>query len=325
MSWDKEYFRKIYSRDLGDDIVKQFLVPALSQSIQYDRITGDFSSAFLVAAARGLGPFFLKDGRMRLITNGIFNENDIKAIKNGVDPNTILEKNIDEEMGSDEKIIDSFQKRHIEALVWLLKNDRLTIKVSLLKDSNGYPLPAKNGVGMQHQKIGIFKNIDDEKIAFIGGLNESMKAYWGNAEGLQASYSWNDADIYPISKMEEIFNNLWNNNSPYSIVLDFPEAAKRKLISKYKITGMPDMSNIENINTNIWIHQDIAIKKFLKAKNGILEMATGTGKTITALKIINELCDKNEINGVVIATKGNDLLEQWYKECIKFLLKFFYM
>ena len=319
MIWDKKSFRKIYSRDLGHDIVKQFLEPALSQAIHYDRITGDFSSAFLVAAARGFGPFFLTDGKMRLITNGKFSEKDIEAIRKGTDQNSILEDIIDKELFSNENIIDTFQTKHLEAIVWLLKNGRLEIKVSLIKGPNGYPLPAENKTGIQHQKIGIISNQDGEKIAFIGGLNESMRAYTGNAEGLQASYSWNQEDNNSIADMELIFDTLWNDLSPHSTVLDFPEASKRKLISKYFVEKMPDISNIDAKSIdNKWSHQEEAIDEFMKIRSGILEMATGTGKTATALKIAKKLFSEGKILGVVIATKGNDLLEQWYKEGISF-------
>lgn len=40
-------------------------------------------------------------------------------------------------------------------------------------------------------------------------------------------------------------------------------------------------------------------------------MATGTGKTVTAMKIINKLFDSGEIRRVVITMYGNDLLDQW--------------
>ena len=43
-------------------------------------------------------------------------------------------------------------------------------------------------------------------------------------------------------------------------------------------------------------------------------MATGTGKTVTAIKIINKLFEENKIRRVVITMFGNDLLDQWAKQ-----------
>lgn len=316
MGWESYHFKGLYSRDLEDDIVNDFLVPALSEAVTYDRITGDFSSGFLAAAASGFGPFFLTNGKMRLITNGRFTENDITAINNGLSPDIIIERMIEEELFSDKKIVDTFEKKHIEALVWLLKNNRLEIKISLVKDNHGNPVPANNNQGIQHQKVGILSNLNNNKIAFIGSMNESLKALTKNGEGISVSYSWIDG-VNKVQEYEKLFELLWNNNSKFSSVFNFPEASKRRLISTFDVDKMPDLSKPTEI-VNKWAHQDEAIEKFLKIKNGILEMATGTGKTITALKIINELYDRNEITGIIIATKGNDLLDQWYKGCIKF-------
>lgn len=65
-----------------------------------------------------------------------------------------------------------------------------------------------------------------------------------------------------------------------------------------------------------WIHQDKAVCCFIKNECGILEMATGTGKTRTAIRIIQELFKKNLIDQVVVITYGTDLLEQWYRELL---------
>src|SRR5262249_24252847 len=47
-----------------------------------------------------------------------------------------------------------------------------------------------------------------------------------------------------------------------------------------------------------------------------LEMATGTGKTRTALQICRELYERKLIDTVVVATDGNDLLDQWYGQLL---------
>lgn len=66
----------------------------------------------------------------------------------------------------------------------------------------------------------------------------------------------------------------------------------------------------------MWEHQADAVRIFLNSKHGILEMATGTGKTMTAICIMRQLFMQNEIRQSVIVTYGNDLLEQWYKEIL---------
>lgn len=56
---------------------------------------------------------------------------------------------------------------------------------------------------------------------------------------------------------------------------------------------------------------------FLESERGILNMATGTGKTRTALRICKELIAKRAIDTIIISCDGTDLLDQWYKELLK--------
>ncbi len=67
---------------------------------------------------------------------------------------------------------------------------------------------------------------------------------------------------------------------------------------------------------NNWIHQDKAIDCFLREESGILEMATGTGKTRTAIRIMETLFRENKVDQILVLTYGNDLLEQWYRELL---------
>ena len=48
-------------------------------------------------------------------------------------------------------------------------------------------------------------------------------------------------------------------------------------------------------------------------------MATGTGKTTTAIEIMRQLFSSKDIDSVIVCTYGNDLLNQWYKEIERWL------
>ena len=73
------------------------------------------------------------------------------------------------------------------------------------------------------------------------------------------------------------------------------------------------------VNPNIWEHKIKAVDTFLKEKAGILQMATGTGKTKTALEIARILIRRKEVNSLIILTDNEDLLNQWYLEIIDWL------
>ncbi|PJH86273.1 helicase-like protein [Pseudomonas sp. WCS365] len=66
-----------------------------------------------------------------------------------------------------------------------------------------------------------------------------------------------------------------------------------------------------------WAHQLQAMRAFLSTHNGVLEMATGSGKTRTALNIINQLSNEGLIEVVIVSAFGTDLLDQWYGELLK--------
>lgn len=89
-----------------------------------------------------------------------------------------------------------------------------------------------------------------------------------------------------------------------------------------KYDSSPELSNEERLmppiltSDTMWQHQIEAIQAFLQSKHGILEMATGTGKTKTAIYIINELLESNSIDAVVVTVDGTDLLDQWCKQLL---------
>jgi DNA helicase-2/ATP-dependent DNA helicase PcrA len=92
---------------------------------------------------------------------------------------------------------------------------------------------------------------------------------------------------------------------------------RKRIDYQYELESLiKDKNKIKN-NTSKWVHQEKAKEAFLEAGNGILEMATGTGKTRTAINIINDLLGNGLIESVIVTVDGNDLLDQWSKELIK--------
>ena len=112
---------------------------------------------------------------------------------------------------------------------------------------------------------------------------------------------WNeessDLDIYPLG--EEILSKI-KNLAP----------------EKKPFSGVDNQDEEEENNNNwgLWGHQKEAIDVFIEKRFGILEMATGTGKTTTSLEIIKRLYESDQIDSVIISTFGTTLLEQWAKE-----------
>ncbi|MEB3341287.1 DEAD/DEAH box helicase family protein, partial [Okeania sp.] len=86
---------------------------------------------------------------------------------------------------------------------------------------------------------------------------------------------------------------------------------------------------IENIgvpkipsNLKLRPYQQQAVNNWFANKGrGVLKMATGTGKTITALVIATELYQKIALQVLIIVCPYRHLVTQWGRECEKFSLK----
>lgn len=90
-------------------------------------------------------------------------------------------------------------------------------------------------------------------------------------------------------------------------------------MNKYKLSKLPKIPE----DIKLREYQKEAINKWFKNKfNGILEMATGTGKTITAIsamvKVIETCNLKNFPCGMVIVVPYKSLLEQWTEDLSRF-------
>src|SRR5205807_996611 len=66
-------------------------------------------------------------------------------------------------------------------------------------------------------------------------------------------------------------------------------------------------------------YQEEAIEEWFKHQcRGLLEMATGTGKTITSLAASARLYEREGQLAVIIAVPYQHLVDQWYEEAKKF-------
>lgn len=115
------------------------------------------------------------------------------------------------------------------------------------------------------------------------------------------------------------FERIWTCQDDNLKIYTIPQAMKDRIF-ELRTADRP-YSSVKRPEDK-WAHQDKAVECFLKNKHGILAMATGTGKTITAIKIMNRLFNEEKIRRVVITMYGNDLLDQWATQMRKeFLTK----
>ena len=289
----KEDYRSGY-----DDIVRDVFHPSLREASDYWRAVGYFSSSALEVFGAPLGEFVKKGGMIRLVTSVELSEADLKALERGVNKQQVYSKRL--ETIIDEQFADGVGDGAAR-LGLLLEMGRLDIQIAV----------PKTGTGIYHEKIGIFLDTHDY-VAFSGSSNESRNAFENNRECIDVYPSWRS----PVraQRKRNHFEEVWNGTDKGVDVYSFPEAAKRRLIrvcEEHRARGW-----LRKKQSRKWRHQDEALQKFLTAERGVLNMATGTGKSWTAVKILRALFYMGKIDTVIVCTDGNDLLDQWYGELL---------
>lgn len=309
--------KKAYSSD-SDDFLNEFYIPVLQASMEYNRLAGFFSSKSLAIAARGILGLIKNEGNMKLIMSPIISKTDLNAILKFENHEKYIENQMLEEL---DKIEDEFVRDHVFALGWMLANDRLEIKVAIAYNDKKEPLDFEDlqQSGIFHQKVGILKDSNGNIISFSGSVNETAMGWLGNVEEFKVFRSWDASEEEYVNADISKFNRFWNNQSKKVKVMDIPFAVKEKLI---KIAP----NNIDKIDLAKWNkntskkiklfeHQEKAIKSWIQnGKRGIFEMATGTGKTFTALGCLQKLFYNENKIVVVIACPYDHLVKQWMDE-----------
>jgi superfamily II DNA or RNA helicase len=327
MNFKEIGLKKAYSSDF-DDILFDFYIPVLEASVEYKRLAGFFSSATLAMAARGISGLIKNGGYFKLIVSPYLNKEDLGVIINShEEPKKYIERKMLNEL---ENLENEFIRDHVYALGWLLANKKLEIKVAIAYNNEGNPLSYESlqENGLFHQKVGILKDSEGNIVTFSGSINETVTGWFGNIEEFKVFRSWEPSEQDYIDADISKFERFWNNLSQKIRILDIPQAVKNKLISL-----APE--EIENINLAKWIkrsrkkmiklfdYQREAVESWCQNNmRGIFEMATGTGKTFTALACINRAYNVASRLLVIITCPYQHLVQQWKREIDKFGIKF---
>ncbi|MFJ7593336.1 DEAD/DEAH box helicase family protein [Streptomyces sp. NPDC097617] len=281
-----------------NNLVDEFFRPALREACTYWRAVGYFSSTALESFGSHLGEFVLNDGKIRLVTSVELTEVDLNAIANGTSKEAICAERLEQIVS--EEFADGVGDG-VARLSRLLELERLEIRIAV----------PKHGSGIYHEKIGVFEDTDGEYVAFSGSSNESRNAFENNRECIDVYPAW-ESPVRAARKRQH-FDQVWTGTDIGVDVYSFPEAARQRLLQTYRANTRTQ----QQPQSNKWRHQDEALKVFLAAERGVLNMATGTGKTRTALKIMKALFEMGRIDNVIIAMQGTDLLKQWHTELLQ--------
>jgi superfamily II DNA or RNA helicase len=288
------------------DLLREFYFPCLERSLRYQRAVGYFTSGGLAAAARGITALIANGGRMQLVASPLFEQADLAAIEEGYEAR--------------ENIIDRALVRALQAppdtatldrfgyLAWLIAEERLEIRIALPEE----PLR-----GIYHEKVGIFTDEHQNHVAYTGSPNETHGGLVANFESIDVFLSWTDPGR--VARKRANFDALWENRTPRLRVVPFPDAARDRLLA-YRPARPPELESqtwAPSTKTVVaipepWGHQVEAIHAWEQAgRRGILAMATGSGKTLTAIMAAHRCRDAVLI---IIAVPTIPLVDQWHEE-----------
>ena len=321
-------------RSGSSNVIKDFYIPVLSQAVKYKRAVGFFSSSALIQIAKGISQMVEKGGKIELIVSPKLSEEDIRAISRGYEER---EKIITAALlRSFKEPSNYFENERLNMLATLIAEDKLDIKVAFTHSSNQ--------LGIYHEKMGLVYDGENNIIAFSGSINESENAFIQNYEVVDVFCSWqSDFEAKKVLQKETAFHLLWTNADSKVTIIDFPELAVNKLLTykREKIDVDVDKKEISIIqqkekeqNKNVFrIPSDVsfddhpyqleAIENWMKNDSkGVFDMATGSGKTYTALGALSALSEKlNDEIGVIILCPLQHLVEQWVEDINKFNVK----
>ncbi|WP_072016212.1 DEAD/DEAH box helicase family protein [Leptolyngbya sp. KIOST-1] len=339
----KDFIRSLAShyRSGESNLGKEFFSPCLRHCLEYQRAVGYFSSKALLAWLDVLPRFSEESVKIYLLISPELSSGDRIALQNALNEQErqklrkLSAESLIEEL-LNEPIVSDYIERSIQLFAWMVANDHLVLQFA-------FPEHVEKP-GIFHEKIGIFRFPWGDKVAFTGSANESENGYERNYESIDVYRSWISGDEERVRIKQEQFEEAWAAKAVGLKVLPLSlesaalirskapdkkpsvdlECDLKKSIAKDKpntyLNGLTNSQQDKRDKVQ-WRHQDEAIAAFLKIRHGVLEMATGTGKTRTAINILSVLDQNNEIDGIVISTEGTDLLDQWRKEIEPWAIK----
>ena len=332
-----------------------FFSEALCNSTQFDIKLGFFSSSAINILSDGFATFLYNGGRMRMVINDVLSVEDQQAFMVGETDVMIPYFDL-QNIQEIKRTLSERDKHFFECLSWLVRNERLEIKI----------VAPKCGDGIAHSKCGVFTD-GLNRVAFEGSCNFSRTALIDNLESITAFCDWDgQGDICKIDDIAEDFERTFSGNDDSVLYLKADEVKagiatnfeqkdlasllkdEQNLISRRLVDNLPinvqavlnkARRKVESIIDRIEIqsvpddkteiphfpfdepraYQKQAYENWKNnGQKGLFAMATGTGKTLTSLNCLLNIYQKFNFYKALILVPTITLVDQWEEECERF-------
>ena len=302
MTFKEFAIEKSYINRGSNNFLDSLLKPALREAVYYRRSVGFFSSSVFSLLLNSLPSFIRNNGKIHLIVSPELSNDDIKAIQLGYEKKSdLLNRRFLEDFDAEIRLFDDVG---LDTLAELVARGILDVKVASVK----------NDFGIYHDKLGILTDRVGNNVVFYGSPNSSANAYLNNYEKIRVVRDWIQGEGEAVRDEISEFDSMWENRNPYLEVFDFMESVKECIlvVKEERSRGKKVKDPIE-----LYDYQKDAIQAWVdKGFRGFYVMATGTGKTWTAIYSAKRLLEEHKCL-IVIAAPYKHLVRQWAEDVNK--------
>jgi superfamily II DNA or RNA helicase len=323
-----------------DDVAAEVIIPGLAHSDSADVMIGFFSSQSLAEIAPGLATYLrTSSAPLRLIVSPYLSAADQAALQQGLAPDAVAAARFEESLPD----ADALSGHALTCLAWLIAQGRLQMKIAVMRDA------------LFHPKVWLFHEGADVA-ALHGSANMTGAGLGRNREQLSLARGWMSEDAArTCARLAEEFDLLWRGGDNDCLVVELPKALEERLLRDYKgerlpdeddyrriwrkAHGLPEVSVVDTVGVHAsdlvfaipdWLeyrqgeyaHQGEAVDAWRATGwRGILEMCTGSGKTLTAMIGALQLSKEAGPLLIVVTAPYNVLVQQWCAEIKLFGLR----
>ena len=320
--------KKAYHKP-ADDIAGAFYLPALAAATRYDRAVGFFSSGIYAIAWGSLRRFVEHGGRMRLICSPVLADDDHEALREGYSARSEAASAAAISAELSRMLASPALAKPTRVLASLVAAGIVDVRLAWVgTEAGGRPRR------LFHDKVGLFSDTSGD-IAFKGSMNETWSGLSqdGNLESVDVFVSWGgDRERERVADERRYFDLLWSDAWPGVTTRPLPDSARADIVSAADASAWPDLVDeisLELEHATGWSpeagrpngrtprpHQVQALEAWVAAgRRGILEHATGSGKTFTALCAAHDAMRRGEVP--IFLVPSELLFEQWRGELMQ--------
>ena len=323
----------------------EFYLNGLLNSKSYDLLLGYFSSSAINLLSHGFATFISNGGDMRLVINHILSKKDKEALERGTEsiydgiPFDLTD------LDSLSSTLNEYDQHFFECLSYLISKNRIQIKVIRPKGSNG----------IAHYKSGVFSD-GDNSVGYTGSCNFTLYGLTENLEKIETFLSWENGrstksiestwqeinsyfdeadETVDYLSSNEIETEIQNRFKTGKTIKELIVQEHQLLRKKYDIKQNPKFMKIlqkheetirltkstpripnngEPRKYQVEAYENWCANDF----KGLFSMATGTGKTFTALNCLLNEYSKTKTYRAVIIVPTVALVNQWEEACENF-------